>query len=313
MPSIFQNLQTVDARTFGDATLSLTHNLADTGHYSDEALAGLIERASRSDYHVSTMDLQSNDPKSRREGVIEQLTGMEVLDAIRNGNIWLNLRNVAALSPEHRQILEKIYCELEEHFLDFKSFNRQMTILISSPNVRVGYHSDVPGQTLWQIRGRKRVWVYPGKAPFLPQDALENILLGEAHEVSLTYQPEFDNSAETIDLEPGQMLTWAHNAPHRVVNHDCLNVSVTTEHWTPAFRNSYAVNFANGLLRKKLGLERLSQETRGASLYPKIALAAAYKFSGFQKKKRHVTKADFRVDPGSPGGFVDIPAYELRK
>ncbi len=313
MPQIFRNLQTTEARSFGDTTLSLQHNLADTGLFSDEALVELIERASRGDYHVSTMDPLSYDPRSRREGVIEDLSGMEVLDAIRNGHIWLNLRNVASLSEPHRQILEQIYSELESHFEDFKSFSRQMTILISSPNVRVGYHSDVPGQTLWQVRGRKRVWLYPDTAPFLPQNSLEDILLGEAHEVSLTYRPEFDASAQVLDLEPGEMLTWAHNAPHRVVNHDCLNVSVTTEHWTPALRRNYAVNFANGLLRRKLGFQTLSQDTHSASFYPKLALAAAYKLSGLQKRNRHATKIDFRVDPAAPSGFCSIPAYELCK
>ncbi|HWN35062.1 MAG TPA: hypothetical protein VNP03_20085 [Pseudonocardia sp.] len=38
---------------------------------------------------------------------------------------------------------------------------------MSSPNARVFYHSDVPGQTLVQLRGRKRIWIYPPTAPFL--------------------------------------------------------------------------------------------------------------------------------------------------
>jgi len=311
MTQIFENLNSIGDEQFGTATRELTHNLASSGLYSDEALADLIESASRSDYHVSTMDPQSHDPRSRREGVIEGLSGLEVVDAVRKGNIWVNLRNVESLSEAHREIMMQIYSELDSHFDGFNSFNQQMTILISSPNVRVGFHCDVPGQTLWQVRGSKRVWVYPVAAPYLPQNSLENILLGEAHEVSLDYTPEFDSSAEVIDLEPGKMLTWAHNAPHRVVNHDCLNVSVTTEHWTPALRSRHAVNVANGLLRKKLGLTSLSQNTRSASFYPKLSLAAAYKLSGLKKKNRHETQIDFRVDPNSPGGYSDIEPHIL--
>jgi len=311
MTKIFENLQSVDRVGFGEATLALSHNLDSTGLYTDEALAGLIESATRADYHVSTMDPESHDPKSRREGVIEGLSGLEVLQAVRKGNIWINIRNLASLSDAHRETMEQIYSELQEHFEGFNTFNEQMTILISSPNVRVGFHCDVPGQTLWQVRGSKQVLVYPAAAPYLPQKSLERILLGEAHEVSLEYAQEFDSSAEVIDLHPGQMLTWAHNAPHRVVNHDCLNVSVTTEHWTSKLRNRHAVNVANGLLRGKLGLTSLSQDTHAASFYPKLSLAAAYKLSGLKKKNRHTTKIDFCVDPAAPGGFHDIQPREL--
>jgi hypothetical protein len=310
---IFTDWQPSRHGRFGEDVLEIGHSLSETGLFTDEVLADLIERTPRADYHVSTMDARSHDPRTRREGVIDGLGGAEVLEAIRNGFIWLNLRNVEANAPAYRQLLDRIYAELEARLPGQRFFKARMTILISSPSVRVGYHCDVPGQTLWQVRGRKRVWVYPAKAPFLPQDGLERILLGEAHEVSLAFQESFDEHARIIDLEPGRMLTWPHNAPHRVVNYDCLNVSVTTEHWTPALRNAYAVNYANGLLRRSLGLQSLSQSAASPTSLPKIALAAAHKLAGLQKGRRHRPRIDFRVDPAAPGGFHDIPAYEIAR
>lgn len=313
MQPIFTDWQASHADRFGGRILDLGHSLAETGLFTDAALADLIDRTPRHDYHVSTMDPQSHDPKTRREGVIHGLSGVQVIEAIQKGHIWLNLRNSAAHSPACRDLLERIYDELARRVPGLKTFKQQMTILVSSPSVQVGYHCDVPGQTLWQVRGAKRVWVYPNCAPFLPQPALEKILLGEAHEVSLKFEPWFDEHARVIDLEPGRMLTWPHNAPHRIVNHDCLNVSVTTEHWTPELRNGYAVNYANGILRNRLGMKQLSQSPLGLSLYPKLGLAAAHKLAGAQKHRRHKFKIDFRVDPKAPGGFVDIPAYEMSK
>jgi len=157
-----------------------------------------------------------------------------------------------------------------------------MSILISSPKVQVYYHADVPGQTLWQVRGRKRVYVYPNTPPFLPQAGLEKIL-GEAHEISLDYEPWFDAHADVIELEPGRMLHWPLNCPHRIVNQDCLNVSFATEHMTRELRNAYAVNYANGVLRRVLGLERLPRPESGLGLYARLALAAAHKYSGAQE------------------------------
>lgn len=311
MQPVFTDWTASHGESFGQANLNLGHRLVASGLFSDEALAELIERTPRHDYHVSTTDPERHDPKSRREGVIEGLTGRQVLEAIRNGYIWLNLRNPGAYVPAYQRLLGRIYDELETRVTGLETFKQRMTILISSPKVRVGYHSDVPGQTLWQVRGRKRVWVYPMAEPFITSEALERIIMGESHEVSLAYQPWFDEKTEVIDLEPGRMLTWPLNAPHRVDNHDCFNVSMTTEHWTPALRNAYGVKYANGILRSRLGMQMLSTQPDGLSLYPKLALTAAWKLSGLQKKRRHRTRIDFRVDPSAALGVRDIPAYEL--
>ena len=48
----------------------------------------------------------------------------------------------------------------------------------------------------------------------------------------LDYQEWFHKYAEVHDMEPGDLLHWALNGPHRVANHDTLSVSLTTEHWT---------------------------------------------------------------------------------
>ncbi|MEL7048267.1 MAG: hypothetical protein AAFO75_04765 [Pseudomonadota bacterium] len=312
MRQVFTDWQPYHTELFGEHPVELGHNLAEGGLFSDETLAELIERTPREDYHVSTMDPESHDPKSRREGVIDGLDGMQVLEAVRKGHIWLNLRNSAAYNPAYDDMLKSIYAELDER-LGVKTFKHQMTILISSPNVHVGYHCDVPGQTLWQLRGTKRVYVYPNSAPFLPPADLEKILLGEAHEVSLKFEPWYDDHARIIDLEPGRMLTWPHNAPHRVVNHDCLNVSLTTEHWTAPLRNAYGVNYANGLIRSWTGAKTLSQSTDSAAFYAKLSLAAADKLSGLRRARQHKFKIDFKVNPNAPLGYEDVPAYEFQK
>jgi hypothetical protein len=105
------------------------------------------------------------------------------------------------------------------------------------------------------------------------------------------------------------MLHWALNGPHRVVNHDVLNVSVTTEHWTPAIRKSYAVNYANGVLRRRLGFRNLSTDQTGLGVYAKAAVVAGYKYSGLQRFREVKRVVDFRIDPAAPQRMVDIPAY----
>jgi hypothetical protein len=177
----------------------------------------------------------------------------------------------------------------------------------------VKYHSDVPGQSLWQVRGTKKLYVYPASKPFISQPALEKLILGQLRETDMPYEPWYDDYAEVHMLEAGKMLHWPLNGPHRVVNENMLNVSFTTEHWTDELRKHYAVNYANGILRSKAGMQSLSQQTTGLSYYSKLALAGLVKFTPLNPQKQKVYKVDFQVDPKAPEGVRDIEGYSFAK
>jgi hypothetical protein len=299
--------------TFGRKPVQLDHTLHRSPLFSDAALARLIEGSSRENYYVNTMDVTAHNVKSRREGVFVDISGADVLDAVRMGQIWILIQNPEQVDPAYGSLLETVYREMAAAVPGFSPFREKMTVLISSPNIQVYYHCDVPGQTLWQVKGNKSVYVYPNHAPYLEQAALERIVLGEAHEISLRYDPAFDKDAVVYDLQPGQMLHWPLNAPHRIVNADCMNVSFTTEHFTRDIRRQYFVNYANGILRNRLGWSKLSQTTTGAAYWGKLALGAAYKASGAKKKRSQTFKVDFAVDPKAPRGVRSIPPYEFQK
>jgi len=309
--NIIANWKQEYAGKFGNEILHLDHTLHRSELFSDERLAALIEKAGRGDYHVNTRCAGPDGKKRRREGEFGDLSGMKILDAVKNGDIWINLRAPQKADPAYGDLLSEMYHEFEARVPGLATFKHATTILISSPNVYVPYHCDVPGQMLWQIRGKKRVWVYPAKSPFLTQNAIEKLILGELHETDMAYDEAFDEAATVIDLKPGKMLHWPLNYPHRVENHDCLNVSVTTEHYTDTIRSSYAVNYANGLLRKA-GVSNPKQKIEGLSALAKTALAAGVKFSGMRKKAAKPYLIDFAVDPVLPNGVRDIEPYELR-
>ena len=313
MSTILADWQPHHASLFGEHILRLKHRLAESTLFGDAALAKLIERTPPQHCYVNTMDKRSHNPRSRREGAIDGLSGAEALDAVRAGNIWINIHKLVETDPAYAELLRDIFAEFEGRVPGLKTYRQSMTLLISSPNVQVYYHCDVPGQMLWQMRGTKRVFVYPNKAPFLNQPAMEKVVLGEAHETGMPYEPWFDEHAQAIDLTAGEMLHWPLNCPHRVVNHDCLNVSMTTEHWTDALRNVYAVNYANGVLRRTFGSRQLARHTSGPSFWAKAGLTAAMKISGAQARRQRRRTIDFAVDPQAPDGIRDIPAYAFAR
>ncbi len=228
-----------------------------------------------------------------------------MIDGIRAGRLWLNLRRVHEVSEPYARLLDQIFAEMECHVPGLDTFRHNLGILISSPRAQVYYHADVPGQALWQVRGSKRIWIYPNAEPFLRECDMEGAILGTTEE-EIPYEPWFDEHAEVYDLEPGRMLHWPLNGPHRVVNHDCLNVSVTTEHWTGAIRKSYAVRYANGLLRQA-GVKNPSSGTRGTSVYAKAALTLAHRALLRKTPKSATPVYDFKLDRAMRGRLVDLP------
>ena len=295
-----------DRGAWNQRPLRLQHRLHEQPAFQMDALAGLIERYPRNDYSLVMTNRQGDSGRRWREGDLSGARGQQVIDTIAAGSLWLNLRQAHLHGADYAQLLERAYAEIAAQIPGFSARSLKMGILISSPKAQVHYHCDLPGQLLWQIRGRKRVWVYPPQAPFLQPEWLEDIAY-TGFEFSLVYDPAFDRTACVFELEPGQMLSWPLNSPHRVDNEDCLNISVTSEHWTADNRRAQKVHLANAVLRHRLGMSPRGRSLSGPAYWAKAALQAAWRRSPMagatQKELRPV---DFRLVPGAPGGCVDI-------
>lgn len=309
--NIISNWKEEYAKGFGEKPLHLSHNLHKSELFNDERLAYLIENSERNTYHVNTRMSGPDGKKRRREGEFGDLSGRDILKAVQKGDIWINLRAPQLVDKAYGDLLKDMYEEFEARVPGLETFKHKTTILISSPKVYVPYHCDVPGQMLWQVRGKKKIWLYPAEKPYLTQTAIEKLILGEMHETDMTYHEGLDEGAQIYDLEPGYMLYWPLNCPHRVENYDCLNVSVTTEHYTKSIRTAYGVNYANGLLRK-MGFSNLKQQHSGVMALAKMALAGGVKFSGLRNKVTKPYRVDFQVDMNANHGVRDIKAYEMQ-
>ena len=307
IPNILTGWNNNHNALYGKHTINVAHRLHENPLFSEQAIVDLIDKYPEEKYGLNTMGTD-HCRKQWREGTVAGHSGREVLNAISKGRMWINLREVMEVDPRYDEVLTEMFGELETLVPGLRTFKQKMGILVSSPGAQVYYHADIPGQSLWQIAGRKRVYVYPNSAPFLQPENLEAVVMGTQEE-EVPYQSWFDEHAEVYDLEPGQMLHWALNGPHRVVNEDCLNISITTEHWTDEIRKSYAMNYANGLLRSKFGYIPRSRDTTGAAVYAKAALALGWKTLGLNRATDVVRMVDFQIDPAQPFGMRNRPAY----
>ena len=81
------------AEKYSKETLILKHRLSKSRLFSMKALGELIDRYPVEHYSLNTMGYDPENPVWR-EGTIENFSGKQVIDAIKNGRMWLNLRRV---------------------------------------------------------------------------------------------------------------------------------------------------------------------------------------------------------------------------
>jgi len=270
------------ATEWNSKILPTKHNLAEHPLFQDEALAALIEGNPQAIREVSTMDPNKEDQKSWTQARFENMSGMEILEAVREGLLWINIAEAGKFDERYQEIVDRMLEQLSAKVPGLKTFQHRLGILISSPNARVFYHCDIPGQGLMHVRGEKTIWIYPGGDPFLPKDALERVVTGLTFE-EIDYDPAFEEHATVIQLKPGMGALWPLNWPHRVVNGDSLNVSCTVEYWTDEIRRHYLVNLANGVGRHMLGIKPRSHAISGPGFWMKAGFAAGWKLSGAKK------------------------------
>jgi hypothetical protein len=294
-----------DAIAFGRRPLRAPHRIHDLEMFSEEALVKLLDEYPRERLQAFTM---GTDPENRKDWQPVDTAGASghaLWEALKKGRLWFNVLAVSIVDPRYRTLIDRLYAELEARCPGFRVHRSSATLIISSPGALVYYHADAQPNLLWQLRGTKRVWVYPAGDPELvDQDLMEDIFASLADE-EVPYRSDFDRKAEAFDLSPGQVLSWPQNAPHRVTNLDSVNVSLSTVYQTEESDRRALVWCANRLLRRQYGLPfRSTKETGPVSYAKRLAIRAARRLGLTHTPPRRAYLTTLKVDPASPTGFV---------
>ncbi|MBT9473624.1 MAG: hypothetical protein V4514_11295 [Pseudomonadota bacterium] len=297
--SIVRDWTPAKAAAFTKSNLTFEHGLHERPMFGDAGLEELLDRYPREKLGVFTMGEDPVAWTTWRKGSAGTMTGSKLLEAAQAGRIWLNLRETNRYLDAYAALDAEIFAEKQAHS-GVKAFKRDLGMLISSADAQVFYHLDVPLVSLWQLRGQKRVWVYPVADPYVGQEVLERIVLKETAE-QFTFDPAWDAGAEVHDLTPGKMVTWKQNAPHRIENGPMLNVSLSIEFMTPQALMRANVIYANGVLRRRLGARPRVQNGFTPTVLGKVAVARAAKALKLQATHERILPVSFRLDNQRPG------------
>lgn len=300
--SIIRDWTPDKARSFTKQNLVFQHGLHERPMFDDAGLEELLDCYPREKLGVFTMGEDPVAWTTWRKGSAGGLSGSKLLEAAQAGRIWLNLRATNEYLPEYAALGEEIFAEKQTQ-TGVRTMKRDLGMLISSANAQVFYHLDVPLVSLWQLRGRKKVWVYPVADPYVGQEVLERIVLKETAE-QFTFDPAWDAGAQAYDLTPGTMVTWAQNAPHRIENGPMLNVSLSIEFMTPQALMRANVIYANGVMRRRLGARPRVQDGFTPVGLGKVAVARAAKALKLQTPHERMLPVTFKLDAGRPGTLL---------
>ncbi|MCC9605042.1 cupin-like domain-containing protein [Blastopirellula sp. JC732] len=291
--------------------VTTTHRLVETGLFDDEHLVRILDTHPRDALNVNTMGTDETDRRDWKEGDASKLNGEQLLQATKEGRLWLNIRNMLTHHREYADLINSIYDELETKVTGFHALERSANLLVSSPTAIVYYHLDIPINMLWHLRGKKRAYVYPpNDERFVTQSTIEDVICGESYE-ELHFDPKFDESAFVAELEPGQMVTWPQNTPHRVTNVEGLNVSLTTEHKTPKAIRRIKLFRANRFFRHQCGYQNLSTTTEGVGYGMKMAaftFVKAYRKLFKKQSGNYAYPVTFELDPMNPTKVREMSA-----
>ncbi|MDP1914585.1 cupin-like domain-containing protein [Brevundimonas sp.] len=283
------------------------HTLVEQGFASDEALAAVLHRYPAELFDINLYDYDDEGQVSLRTGARGKLDGAELLAAIQQGRLWVNLRSVETGWPELWTAAMAEFGKVQRAYPGLRAVKNAGQLILSSPKARVPYHFDAAGVVLFHMRGRKRIFVYPGDEAHLTEVDMEQVVSRQTTE-ELPYARAFEADAQVMDLEPGQALTWPIYAPHRVENLDrfCVSLSMDFQTWPSRFRNGAL--FTNAVLRSRGGTPRFTDGMATPELAVRWAASLALKQAGALKSGIATFERDFEPEVGVEDGAGAIRA-----
>jgi len=277
------------------------HALVEQGFATDEMLAAVLDRYPAELFDINLYDYDEAGQVSLRTGARGRLDGAELLAAIQQGRLWVNLREVETGWPELWAAAMAEFRAIARATPGLKAIRNAGQLILSSPRARVPYHFDAAGVVLFHMRGRKRVFVYPGDEAHLPEQSMELVVARQTTE-ELPYDLAFEADARVVDLEPGQALTWPIYAPHRVENLDrfCVSLSMDFQTWPTRFRNGAL--YTNAVARSRGGRPRPTDRMGPPELAARWAASLALKRMGALENRIAHLERDFEPAVDVPDG-----------
>ena len=200
------------------------HALLQLPHLTAVAQSFATQHPERLYYTIGNVNLSSGWDYGTQRPVPPK----EAIDQIQTANTWLILKGVQIL-PEYGQLLDQILQEI--HAASAREWkrsteDRNISVIISSPNQVTPYHMDADCNYLLQIAGAKTVYVFNGAdRSVVTGGELERFYSG--HINAAQYREASQAGAWRFDLTPGHGVHIPVTFPHWVQNNNNVSISIS--------------------------------------------------------------------------------------
>lgn len=235
-------------RAYPDEPARLRHVLVDHPLFEIERLAALAQILPYECIEWNAGDLPiGHDPAKTPAN---RLSPVETIRRIEECGAWIVLKDVER-DPEYRAALHECLGEFAPFAAKAtgRMHRRVGFIFLSSPGAVTPLHLDPEHNVLMQIKGSKRIHLYPTDRGIIPAEHHEDYHAGEAHR-NVAHMPEYDAFAQTFDLGPGDAVFVPLKAPHWVKNGDRASISFSVTWRSRASDNERRLRLANHAIRK---------------------------------------------------------------
>lgn len=262
-------------QTFGTEILRADHLFEQSDLFSNSGLATLLDLYPRNALEIWTSGETGDGRRSTLRGRAPRMPGKDIVEAVKHGQIWLTLRQADLSLPVLQPMAAEIHRSLSK--ATARNISRPgMNLIISSPNVQSPYRLDLSMSAMFQIRGSKRLRLFPCDEKHVAPEHIEQMVHQTRSNV-LPFRDSFDKHARIFDLKPGMGVTWPQFSPYRIQNTQSLNVSLSYAFTT--FESAVNTNaiYANALLRQKMKLSPKTQKRVDLAALAKATYAQAHK------------------------------------
>lgn len=235
---------------FRKRPVSFRHGLLESGLFEDANLIALLDRHPPELYDINLFSFDADGQHTMKTGVRGRRPGAELLESIKQGRIWIQLRGIDKHDPAIGAAVRAAFAGIDRQAGGFRPSSINAALILSAPGAAVPMHADAPGVVLFHLRGRKRIWIYPPDETHLPTRAMEDIVLKQTTE-DLQYARAMDEAATVYDLTPGVAAAWPLHAPHRIENLEGFNVSLTVDYADWRSRMTNGAYYTAGVLRRR--------------------------------------------------------------
>ncbi|MBX9653315.1 transcription factor [bacterium] len=236
-------------REFNHAPFIVKHHLSDHPLFELPRLIELSKSlpADRVEYNAGNVPITLDPTNTPRTG----LSVEETIRRIEECRSWMVLKNVEQ-DPDYHRLLGECLDPMLSLIPDMRG--REAFVFISSPGAVTPFHIDPECNFLLQIRGLKRVRMFPMNDPeLLTEEELELFYAGGTR--NLPCRDEEGKKARIFELNPGDGLHFPVTMPHWVENGP--NVSI-----------SFSVTFRTHESDRREILYRVNHRLRKAGLKP---------------------------------------------